>query len=100
MILEKNIDRELMVKSKQELSQGLYQTIQLISDKSFLSIDEVLEIVHAETAILNGCKLDSSLPSYINEILDEYNIDIFKHDFKIEVMKTMSTYLDGFLLNK
>ena len=95
-ILEKNIDTEQMVQSKQWLYQRVSEVANSISNKCpCFNAEEIIHIFMVQESILVGCKLCSDLPTEILHIIDEYQLEGFKFAFKENALNTMSYYLDG-----
>lgn len=95
-ILEKNIDLEVMIESKQWFYNRFKEVALIIYEccKVFKP-DEIMEIFLVQESILVGCKLCSSLPKDVLNIIDKYQMEGFKFAFKDNALKTMSYYLDG-----
>lgn len=95
-ILEKNTDLEQMVETKQWLYSRVRDLAQLIHERCMIfSTEEIMEIFLVQESILIGCKLCSSLPKDILNIINTYQLDGFKFAFKDNALKNMSFYLDG-----
>ncbi len=95
-ILEKNIDLEVMIEFKQWFYNRFKEVSLIIHEKcKVFSTDEIMEIFLIQESILVGCKLCSSLPSEVLNIIDKYQMEGFKFSFKENALKTMASYLDG-----
>lgn len=95
-ILEKNIDLEAMIEFKQWFYNRFKEVSQIIHQQcKVFSTDEIMEIFLIQESILVGCKLCSSLPSEVLNIIDKYQMEGFKFSFKENALKTMASYLDG-----
>lgn len=95
-ILEKNIDLEVMIEFKQWFYNRFKEVSLIIHEKcKVFSTDEIMEIFLIQESILVGCKLCSSLPSEVLNIIDKYQMEGFKFSFKENALKTMVSYLDG-----
>lgn len=95
-ILEKNIDLEVMIESKQWFYNRFKEVALIIYERcKVFKPDEIMEIFLVQESILVGCKLCSSLPKDVLNIIDKYQMEGFKFAFKDNALKTMSYYLDG-----
>lgn len=95
-ILEKNIDLEVMIESKQWFYNRFKEVALIIYERcKVFKPDEIMEIFLVQESILVGCKLCSSLPKDVLNIIDKYQMEGFKFAFKDNTLKTMSYYLDG-----
>lgn len=96
VILEKNIDAEAMIEFKQWFYNRFKEVSQIMHQQcKVFSTDEIMEIFLIQESILVGCKLCSSLPSEVLNIIDKYQMEGFKFSFKENALKTMSSYIDG-----
>lgn len=101
VILEKNIDLELMTETKQWLYNRFKEVARIIHERcKVFREDDIMEIVLVQESILIGCKLCSSLPGNILNIIDRYQLEGFKFVFKENALKTMTYYLDGMYQQK
>lgn len=95
-ILEKNTDLEKMIETKQWLHSRVRDLAQLIHERCMIfSTEEIIKTFLVQESILVGCKLCSSLPKDILDIIDTYQLDGFKFAFKENALRMMSFYLDG-----
>ncbi len=97
-ILEKNITPETMLEFKTSMYSKAMAACEVIAKTGIISKETIFEIFMTELSIITGCRLSCEMPSYITEIIEKNHLDGFRKDFKKEVVKTMSLYLDGYEL--
>lgn len=95
-ILEKNITQETMLEFKTSMYSKAMTACKALAQTGIISKETILEIFMTELSIITGCRLSCEMPSYITEIIEKNHLDGFKKDFKKEVVRTMSLYLDGY----
>lgn len=99
-VFEKNVDADTMLNQKMNLYKLMMDMVTIICENNALTQGDVMDILQAEVAIITGCKLSATLPTEVIEIIEKYDLDGFKRDFKNDVLATMNHYLDGYIRNR
>ncbi|MFE6076657.1 TetR/AcrR family transcriptional regulator [Paenibacillus sp. NPDC057886] len=98
-VFEKNVDAETMLTHKLNLYTLMSELVALICAEKAITSDDVMEILQAEASIITGCKLSAALPEEVIGIIKQNGLDGLQRNFKEDVLKTMSCYLDGYYNN-
>lgn len=98
-VFEKNVDPEMMLNQKLKLYQLMSELVSLICEHNAVTKEDVMDILQAEASIITGCKLSATLPAEVIEMIEKNGLDGFKRNFKDDVLRTMSCYLEGYHKN-
>ncbi|MHA7962580.1 TetR/AcrR family transcriptional regulator [Paenibacillus sp. CAU 1782] len=95
-VLEHNVDPEIMLKLKTDLYHGMMNMTNLITANGILEASDVMDVFQAQASIIIGCHLSTSMPPALVEIVEKNALEGFKRDFRQDVIRTMSNYLEGY----
>lgn len=98
-VFEKNVDPETMLIQKINLYKLMSELVSIICAYHAITQEDVMDILQAEASIITGCKLSATLPAEVMEIIEKNGLDGLQRDFKNDVLKTMTCYLDGYHMN-
>jgi hypothetical protein len=98
-ILENNVTPELIASTKKELDAAVIKTAEAIAAKfDALSVDEILHIFTSLSAISIGFMMMLANPKNLDDPTE--NKAIYKAPYIKYAMSCMSTFLDGFEIEK
>ena len=99
-ILEKNIDTERFVAMKLALYERMVALAKAVAIPGVMTAQEILDVFHIETALIEGFTLTSELPDPLRDVLLRNGLDHFVHDFHQDTLRTMRRYLQALKAEK
>jgi hypothetical protein len=61
-----------------------------------ISVREILELYHVQTALIEGFQLASDVPDPLREQLLQNGMEAFVHDSREDTLRTMRLYLQAY----
>ena len=99
-ILEQNVDMRWFLNLKITLYKRLQSVAALAAIPGVITADEVQDIFHVQTALIEGFQLAGKLNEPLRKALTGNGLHAFVYDFHADTLRTMRLYLNALQAEK